>query len=94
MRITIAPVVAGPAWGAEVNLTAGLDQSPQDIIYTGTNIGERVPILEGTGQVTIDRGNQASSLTFTFTKDNASFNASEQDLILYFASLPRFGKIT
>lgn len=94
MKITIAPVIAGPAWGTEVDLTAGLYASPERLIYNGSTVVDMVQVLDSASQTAIDRGNQASSITFTFTNDNTSFNDSEQNLILYFAMIPSFGKIT
>lgn len=94
MKITIAAIVAGPAWGTEIALTQGLALSPEGFTYNGTNVVEVVQPVHAASQLPIDRGNQASTFSFKFTNDNASTTASEQNLILYFATLPRFGLIT
>jgi hypothetical protein len=93
MKITIAPVVAGPAWGTDIVLVPGAEFSPENIIINGTNVVDLIHPLRSPTVRIFDRGNRTNSLSFTVTSQNASFLLSEQQLILYTVSLPSFGLV-
>jgi len=93
MKITIAPVIAGPAWGTDIVLVPGAEFSPENIIVNGTNVVELIHPLRSPTVRIFDRGNRTNSLSFTFTSQNASFLISEQQLILYTIALPSFGLV-
>jgi hypothetical protein len=93
MKITIAPVTAGPAWGSDITIVPGEAFSPENIEIDGANITDLIHPLRSYSAVFLDRGNRTHTLSFTFTSENASFLLSETALILYANSLPSFGLV-
>ena len=93
MKISISPVVSGPAWGTEIVLVPGAEFSPENIEVDGTNVVELIHPLRSYFSRMFDRGNRQHTLSFAFTSQNASFILSEQDLIRYTRTVPNFGLV-
>lgn len=75
-------------------LASGGRESPSDLTVNGQRIVEGVPLARALAQRTANRGNAATTVSFTITRQHATVATAELFTLVHFGQLPAEGNVT